>query len=437
MLRSKWGYGAIVLVTGLALTACSSSSKSSSSSGTTAATSSTGAAGSTGSTGSSGSTGATGATPTGTPYELMNILSFPGPGTPAEPEVEATIKAKFDAINAAGGVKGHPVKLIQCLDHGDPNQARTCANQAVSNPNVLGTIFVFSNNDNVIDPIMEAAGMPQIGIDPQGSDDPKCNVCFAFDGGGLSDTAGIGTELHVYEGVNKIDMEIPEVPVAQAEMTVAKNNFLALNPQGSVKEQFVPLTVANFAPYVEATKGYEGTALFTAGPQLVGWVKEASSLGINMKWGILGCCVTPHDISQVGNLLNGALVATSTAPPDSNVAGAVAYRADVAKYAPGTTIDQSAMYGWMSAKFFADIANGVSGPLTRASLLAALRNVNNYTGFQGLIPPYSTTHTFTGLGGTLPYLYNVDLAPARLENGKITQISTSFINPFTGQTVNG
>ena len=209
-----------------------------------------------------------GATPTGTPYELMNILSFPGPGSPAEPEVAATIKARLDAINAAGGVHGHPVKLIQCLDHGDPNQSRTCANQAVSNPNVLGTVFVFSNNDNVIDPIMEAAGMPQIGIDPQGSDDPKCNVCFAFDGGGLSDTAGIGTVLHVYEGVNKIDMEIPQVPVAQAEMTVAKNNFLSVNPTGSVKEQFVPLTVANYAPYVEATRGYDGTALFTAGPQL-------------------------------------------------------------------------------------------------------------------------------------------------------------------------
>ena len=152
---------------------------------------------------------------------------------------------------------------------------------------------MFSNNDNVIDPIMEAAGMPQIGIDPQGSDDPKCNVCFAFDGGGLSDTAGIGTELHVYEGVNKIDMEIPEMPVAQAEMTVAKNNFLSVNPTGSVKEQFVPLTVANYAPYVEATQGYDGTALFTAGPQLVGWVKEASSLGIKMKWGILGIASPP------------------------------------------------------------------------------------------------------------------------------------------------
>ena len=150
-----------------------------------------------------------------------------------------------------------------------------------------------------------------------------------------------------------------------------------------------------------------------------------------------GDCVTPHDISQVGDLLNGALVATSTAPPDSDTPGAVAYRADVAKYAPGTTIDQSAMYGWMSAKFFGDIANGVSGPLTRASLLAALRNVDNYTGFEGLIPPYSTTHKFTGLGGTLPYLYNVDLAPARVQNGKFVRIGSSFIDPFTGKTTNG
>ena len=67
----------------------------------------------------------------------------------------------------------------------------------------------------------------------------------------------------------------------------------------------------------------------------------------------------------------------------------------------------------------------------------ALRNVNSYTGFGGLIPPYSTTHQFTGLGGTLPYLYNVDLAPARLVNGKVTQISNTFIDPFTGKTTSG
>jgi branched-chain amino acid transport system substrate-binding protein len=428
MSRSKWGYGAVVLVIALTLAACSSSSKSSSgSSGTTAPTSSTGAAGAT----SAGKTSA------GTPIEVMDITSFGSPGQPAEPEVPASIRARLDAINAAGGIHGRPVKLIFCPDNGDPNQSRTCANQAVSNPNVVATVFVFSNNDNVTVPIFTSAGLPEIAIDPQGSSDLNCSVCFPMWGGGYSDTVGLGTLLHTYEGVNKIDMEIPTVPVAQAEMSAAKNGFLAINPSGNVKTQFVPLTVANYAPYVEATRGYDGTALFTGGSQLAAWVKQASSLGIKMKWGVLGISVTPQLLSQVGSDLNGAMIALDTAPPDSNVPGAVAYRADVAKYAPGTTIDQNAMYGWMAAKFFGDIANGINGPVTRASVLAALRNVNNYTGLGGLIPPYSTTHKFTGLNGTAPSLYNVDLVPTRLVNGKFVRIGTGFIDPFTGQVSNG
>jgi len=83
------------------------------------------------------------------------------------------------------------------------------------------------------------------------------------------------------------------------------------------------------------------------------------------------------------------------------------------------------------------LASGRPDWWARASLLAALRNVNNYTGLGGLIPPYSTTHKFTGLGGTAPSLYNVDLVPTRLENGKFVRIGNGFIDPFTGQVSNG
>ena len=204
----------------------------------------------------------------------MEILSFPGPGQPCGAGSRSDHQgSNCAAINAAGGVHGHPVKLIECLDHGDPNQARTCANQAVSNPNVVATIFVFSNNDNVIDPIMESAGLPQIGIDPQGTDDPKCNVCFAFDGGGLSDTAGIGTELHIYDGVNKIDMEIPSVPVAQAEMSVAKQELPRYLPHGHRQGAVRAVHRRQLRPVCRGDQGLRGHGAVHRWPQLVAWVK--------------------------------------------------------------------------------------------------------------------------------------------------------------------
>ena len=368
----------------------------------------------------------------------MSISSFPSSAGPAEPEVAASINAHLDVLNAAGGIGGHPVKLVMCYDHDDPNTARTCANQAVSDPKIVATVDVYSENDNVIDPIMEDAGMPQIGIDPQGPADTNCDVCFAFDGGGYSDTIGIAVLLHVYDHVNKIDLEIPPVPDAQATLGVVKDVFLKLYPTASVHEQFVSFTVADYAPYVAATEGYQGTALYTGGSQQAAWLKEASSLGIHMDYGIIGSGLSPQSISQIGALLNGAVVSSDTAPPDSNVPGAALYRSEVAKYAPGTAIDQNGLYGWMSAKFFGDTATTIKGSITRASLLAALRNVNDYTGFEGLIPPYTTTKPFNCGGcGVGPDLYNVDLLPARFENGKVTLISSGYLDPYTGQVTNG
>jgi ABC-type branched-subunit amino acid transport system substrate-binding protein len=344
----------------------------------------------------------------------------------------------LDLVNASGGIDGHPVKLIMCYDQGDPNTSRTCADNAVSNPDVVATVAVFSNNDDIIDPIMEKAGIAQIGIDPQGATDPTCDVCFAFDGGGISDTVGLAAELHVFDGANKIDLEIPTVPVAQAEMGDAKRTLLAVDPGAQIQEQFVAFTVADYDPYVEASAGYQATALFTGGSQLVSWVKTAHSLGIKMDFGVLGCCITPQDIQETGGLLNGALVAADTAPPTSNVAGAVLYRSIVSKYAPkGTVIDQSGMYGWMSAKLFADVAKSITGPVTRVSLLAALRKLNGYTGFDGLIAPYTTTVKNTAMGGTIPDLYNTNLVPVRLEDGVEQVVSKGYMNVFTGKIIGG
>jgi branched-chain amino acid transport system substrate-binding protein len=425
MLRSKWSYGAVILVGALTLAACSSSSKSASSSGTTAATSNTGAAGS------------TGQTPKGTPIEVEEILSFPSPGEPGVPQIQASIQAHFDAVNAAGGIDGRPVKLIECHDQGDPNQSRTCADQAAANKNVVATVFTWSNNDNIIDPILEAAGMAQAGIDPQGSSDLTCSVCFPFFGGGISDTIALGTLLHLYEGVDKLAMMIPNVPVAQAEENQAKAAFLALDPQGSVKEQFLPLTVANYDPYVAATEGYQGTALFDTTAADTAWLKTAHSLGIKMHYGVIGEGITPEFLQQGGSLLNGTVVSEDTEAPTSNVPGAVLYRSEVAKYAPGTAPLQFGLLGWMSAKFFTDIATTISGPITRASVLAAMRNVTNYTGFGGLIGPYTTSKKSTILGGTAPDLYNTNVVPTDIQNGKEQTLSSGFLDPFTGKIING
>jgi branched-chain amino acid transport system substrate-binding protein len=348
------------------------------------------------------------------------------------------MQAHIDAINSTGGINGHPVKLVVCSDQGDANQARTCANDAASNSNIVATVFTFSSWDDTIDPIVVQAGLPQIAVDPQGANDlSTCTVCFAFWGGGITDSVGAATLLHTYDNVNKVNYAFINVPVAQTEVGYGKQTFLQIVPNGSVTVQYIPPTAADMSQYVEASKSAEGVAIVLPPAQLISFLNTAKSLGITTKYSTLGVFITPTLLQQGGQLLDGAVVAQDTAPPTSDVAGAKEYRADIAKYAPAGTAtnDQTALDGWIAVKAFGDVAKTIKGSVTRASVLAAMNSLKNYTGLGGLIPPFSTDVKFTGLGGVAPRLLNPTLYPVRLQNGVEVSLSPDFYNPFTGKSV--
>src|SRR5580692_3352087 len=49
-----------------------------------------------------------------------------------------------DAINAAGGIKGHKVVIDTCDDQDDPNVATSCANTLINKDHVVAMVGTFS-----------------------------------------------------------------------------------------------------------------------------------------------------------------------------------------------------------------------------------------------------------------------------------------------------
>ena len=120
---SRFGLALIGVTAMTALAACGSSSKSSSAT-TTPVTSPASSA-------TSGTTAA-GATPTGAPILLGNIGDYSNAQLGAMPDDQATPKAWVDWTNAHGGINGHPVKLFQVDDKGDPGLAVAGAHSLVA-----------------------------------------------------------------------------------------------------------------------------------------------------------------------------------------------------------------------------------------------------------------------------------------------------------------
>lgn len=75
------------------------------------------------------------------------------------PQVEQAAVAAADTINAAGGIKGHRVKIDFCDDETTPSVAEQCANTMVQD-HVIAVTGYTGLEANVILPILQKAGIP-------------------------------------------------------------------------------------------------------------------------------------------------------------------------------------------------------------------------------------------------------------------------------------
>ncbi len=125
LMGSRWRYVAVAAVVSLAAAACGSSSHSS-----TGATT----GGSSASTAATGSAGAT-----GSPYQIGFITSNTGGASSSYAGSVRGADARVDALNAAGGINGHPVKLV-VYDDASTASGNQSAAQLLIQKGVLGVI---------------------------------------------------------------------------------------------------------------------------------------------------------------------------------------------------------------------------------------------------------------------------------------------------------
>ena len=106
-------------------------------------------------------------------------------------EVASGAKAAAAAINASGGINGHPVVITVCDSKGvqDVSSATTCANNLVANTATVAEVGDYNANQQQINTILAAAGVPLIGPNPVSSSAFTSSNSFPFmglEGAGLT-----------------------------------------------------------------------------------------------------------------------------------------------------------------------------------------------------------------------------------------------------------
>lgn len=147
------------------------------------------------------------ATPTGTPIKIMvtgtlssPILSYP------QQEVGANAAAK--AVNAAGGVNGHPIVIETCNDSLDPNKALQCAQKAVDDKVValVGGIEEFSAQ---MWPTLQKANIPWVASIVINGDQGTNALSFPLSGG-IPSAFNESGRLAVQKGGKKVVIFVHE-----------------------------------------------------------------------------------------------------------------------------------------------------------------------------------------------------------------------------------
>ncbi|ADP83281.1 ABC transporter substrate-binding protein [Pseudofrankia inefficax] len=361
----------------------------------------------------------------GTPYtvEVITTLTSVTPGT----EAYQAAQAAAAAVNASGGINGHPLQVKVCDAKGtdSPTAAVTCARGIVSDPNVLAEVGDYEAFPEQVNTILNAAKIANIGASPTAQSILTAKNSFPLAG---SDGAGLSTVL-ADSGAKQI--QVAYTNVAAAAAAVPFNQIVLQQGRGLKLMGGIPIEVSatDLTPQVTSGAKGDGVALAVMPTQFAAWLNVAKSGNFSQKISTSAASLTASTLSALGGKADGVLVSAGLPLVTSSDAGIVRFRAEMAKYQPKAAVDAISLNAWLSTWAFAQVARTVTGPVTRASMLAALSNLTNFNVF-GLLPDgYTTTKDFDFPG--LGRLFNHQIVEGVVKDGKLVQTSDGYVPIFT------
>ncbi|MCU1642927.1 MAG: hypothetical protein JWN03_3202 [Nocardia sp.] len=370
---------ALVLVaSGLALTACTSSSNPDVG-------------------GSIGSTTVLPSKPsTGAPISV-GYISPEGGATGQVPEAREAAQAAVQYINSnLGGVQGRPVNLVVCKEKEDPATARDCANQLVA-ANVVAVVAPVTSQGDAMVPIITGAGIPFVTGLGASSTEMTSNGAFVLSAG-VPGGLAVVAKYAVQQKYKKVALVGVDAGAVMAGLKVIAGPVFQ---QSGVQLQTIgiPIGTPDATPQISAALegNPDAITILGDGPLCTSVLKALQTLGSKADKLLFQLCVSPDVISAVGTAAAGAHV-LGYSDVTSEDAEAVLYRTVMSKYAPNTAVGGTAYMGYQTTLGLYRSIAGLQGDVTAAAAMGAMNQATNVD------LPVGHGLTFTCGGKTQPLL---------------------------------
>ncbi|MET7725073.1 ABC transporter substrate-binding protein [Streptomyces mirabilis] len=349
----------------------------------------------------------------GTPVKVMVWNPEDTQGS-AQPGVRLTAQAYEKWINANGGIKGGPLKVLTCNEKNDPDEAEKCAQQAVAEK-VVAVVGSYSLAGDRYMPILQKAGIPYIGGTGVSAAEFSNPLSFPVNGGTPAVFAAHGQQL-VEQGCKKISgvrYDLAAAAIVSQFLTLGVTSAGGTAP----KDLKVPVTATDLAPQVAAaTKGSDCVSVIL-GTHSDLFVKSYVQSGAKTKLGSVVGNLTPELAETTGGSgspLEGAAI-TGYYPPTSD-----AVWKEFVEAAKGTDIDTSNGANettWVAFKVFTEAAK----KLPTISSKALVEELNTTSGIDtgGLTPPLTwKASTALPIKG-LDRIHNTTATELTIRDGKV------------------
>jgi ABC-type branched-subunit amino acid transport system substrate-binding protein len=390
---------ALAVILALALAACSSSS--STSSGTPSSTS-----------------GGASSAASGGDINVMVIAPFTLAVQPSKANYDA-VRIQAALQNAKGGINGHKINVIGCDDQSDPNVGAQCAKQAVQD-HVVALLGVFSLVSASIWPIINAAGIPEIGLVQYGAGDmispnawPLTAPAPVFNGSAMGYLATVKGCKRIADVQANTGADTA-VPLALDKEATANTGATYVGPfllpvtQGLADAPAIARSIVSKADCANVSDGQNGIILMKAILQQDPNFKlSANELAVPGDW--------PTQLGSQGSAVNtiGGL-----APDTSKAPGVVSYLTNMKAQAPGDPLSDFSKLAWASWYAFAQVAGGIKGPITAQSVTAALGKSTSVN-TEGITAPADFTKPATI--NAITRIFTTEVFVLAADNGTVVQ----------------
>ena len=371
---------ALIAITALVAVGCGSSKKSSSGGSSTSSSPATSTASAATSTSAA----------SGTPIKIGTLIPQTGAGL-NYPDWLAGANASVQAINAAGGVNGHKLDLIECDDQNNPNQATSCGRTLLNDhvAIVAGGLSLFGTQ---IAQLLKAAHMSWFGALPITVAEGQISNLYPFEAGYLGDYGPTGTWAKQDGYKSLAGLVLQGATGSGAALALKEGAKAAGIPyKGTVT---VPITATDYAPYVQKLEALHAQAVGTqlAAAQFLLLLQATTQAGATYHMYQPAVGIAPNIFATLGKTAKvlSQVTAVGSVPPadtalESSYPGIKSYLADIkkyeaathSKYATSEYYTAGSIISWAVMQYVAKIAKSIpSGTaVTTASFQAALDKV--------------------------------------------------------------